>query len=254
MLKSVFLGALVLTSITSAVYAGGPEYISTASTTGSFNAVNVDGYVNVMLRPSSQTSVTTTGAKFNPVQTYVSHHTLYIQTPWRPQTQTGKRPVVTVNLRELDKLTVSGQANVAASNIHSHALSITSEGSGKIKLIGMLNIKNINQTGNNRIYLRWIDSITLSINSSGDGFIYLGGVANTLYARVYGHAVLNAQYLRTKMVQVQTKNEAAAFVYPVTTLRAFANNHGNIYYYAYPKNITRYSIQSGNILQMAWRP
>jgi hypothetical protein len=249
------LMSILMAIVLNTADAGGPEYVSTLPTSGAFNQVDVDGYVNVIIRQAQQSSVTVTGAAFNPLQTHISHHTLYIETSWRSSPNpSGKRPLVMVNMPTLNKLVVNGQANVAGTNLHSDGLNVEAHGSGKIKLIGMINLKSITQTGHNRIYLRWINSNTLSVNSSDEGFIYLGGVAKTIYARLYDHAILNAQYLRTSIVQVQTKNYSSAFVYPVTTLRAFANNNGNIYYYAYPRNMTRYAAQSGNVLQMAWRP
>lgn len=235
--------------------AGGPEYVSTEPTSGGFNQVDVNGYVDVIIRQSGQSSVVTTSASVNPVNTRVSNHRLYIEAPgWSSQLQSIKRPVVSVNLPELTKLVVNGQANVAGTNLHSHGLTIEANGSGKIKLIGMINLKNIQQTGQNRLYLRWIDSDTLTVTSTDAGFIYLGGIAKTVYARLYHRATFNAEYLRANTMQVQTNDYASAFVYPVTTLRAFANDNGNIYYYAYPYHMTRSTSQSGNVLQMAWRP
>ncbi len=78
-------------------------------------------------------------------------------------------------------------------------------------------------------------------------------MAKTLYARLAGNAILGAQYLRANHIQVQTQNNASAYVMPLNTLRAFASGRANIYYYSHPKNLTRDTKQSGNVLQMALR-
>lgn len=223
-----------------------------ASATRSFNEVSIQGYVNVLIRQGAP-AVTVSGDLSKQLLTHVSHHKLYVEAPWQPTIGVVKRPLVTVTLPNLNKLFIDGPANVGGENIRSKHLAIESHGSGKIKLIGVMNLTQIDQTGSNRIYLRWVNSDTLTINAKDRGFIYLGGVAKTLYARVTQQAIFNAQYLRTDIVQVQTKHFAAAFVYPVTTLRAFASEHSNIYYYKYPKYLTRETTQSGNVLQMAWR-
>lgn len=256
MLKIARLALFCTTSILgfNTAAAGGPELVPTLSTS-SFNQIDAAGDVNVIIHGAQHSGIAVISNAKAPVKAQVVHHTLYINAPWIPGPGGLKqRSTVVANVPNLTSLVVNGPANVGGANIHSRGLTISSYGSGKIKLIGEMKVNQINQAGNNRIYLRWVNSTTLSINSKNAGFIYLGGVANVIYARLYDHAILNAQYLRTHIVQVQTKNHAAAFVYPVTTLRAFATNDANIYYYKYPQNLTRDTSQSGNVLQMAWRP
>ena len=79
-------------------------------------------------------------------------------------------------------------------------------------------------------------SNTLTVNSGGQDGIYLVGVvAKTLYARLSGRAVLQAQYLRVTHVHVQTKNSASTYVLPLVTLWAFASGRADIYYIHLPQ-------------------
>ncbi|WP_080744755.1 GIN domain-containing protein [Coxiella burnetii] len=233
----------------SLAYAGGPEYPPTKNV--SVSCVNAEGYFNLILKKGSRIKVTVTSHHLEPLRARIIHHTLYVRAPWLPPIQ--KRPVVTVTMPTLTRLVVNGPTNVRADRLQSSGLSILSLGWGNIQLKGKMKVNHIVQRGQNYISLGWLDSSTLSIDSRGNGSLYLAGVAKMLYARLAGNAILGAQYLRANHIQVQTQNNASAYVMPLNTLRAFASGKANIYYYSYPKNLTRDTKQSGNVLQMAWR-
>lgn len=257
-LMVVFASASMVMPLT---YAGGPDVPSQVHLTkrtlraAAFNRINAGGYFNVVIKgvqPGSKPSVSIATYPAEPLQVRVVNHTLYIKAPWYPLPGLSKRPVVTVRINNLKRLTIFGPTNVRAANMRSQGLNIHASGSGAINLMGVFDVDHIKQSGSNRINIRWVRSRTVYINSSRVGSIRLAGTAKTLYARMLGHSTLHAAYLRTHYVQVQTKNNATAYVCPVYTLRAFASDFGNIYYYKYPKNMTRDTEQSGNVLQMAW--
>lgn len=213
----------------------------------SFNRIDVDGPVDVRIQSARESSVPIADR----VTTHVSRHTLYVDAP--AGTGFWRRPNVLVRLPDLKGLVLNGSASVTG-QVPSSGLNIKAYGTGSVKLLGMIPVQHIEQFGSSHLYLRWVNSDTLSIDNQGNGVIYLGGVARQVYARVADQAVLNATYLRAQKVQVQTTNQAKAYVYPVRTLRAFASDSSTVYYYRYPEHLTRYSEDSGNILQMAWRP
>ena len=239
----------------SAVASSLPSFVQHNVSVSTFDAIHASGYFTVVIvnsRSAKQPAVKVAGYSFEPIQVRVHHHTLYLQSPGHPVPGFNHREIVTVYTDHLEGLTVAGPTNVRGLDIYSNGLMIQSSGTGNILLRGKIQLNRIQQSGDNRINIRWVDSGMLYVNSTGRGSIHLAGVSNVLYARLRGHASLNAQYLRTHDVQVQTKNQSAASVCPTHTLRAFAFDHSNVYYYKYPKNITQYSAQSGNVLQMAW--
>lgn len=256
-----FIGFLVAVSLPVA-YAGGaekpssPHFVKHAMKVSPFDAINAQGYFNVVVvrskKPSKKPKVTISGYPSEPIKVHVSHHTLYLKSPWHPIPGFNRPEVVTVYTNQLKGLTVAGPTSVRAMDLRSNGLDVKSSGTGNILLRGDIKLNQIQQRGHNQISIRWVNSSTIHINSKGSGSIRLAGVAKALFARLRNNATLHTQYLRTHYVQVQTKNEASAYVCPIETLRAFAFDDSNIYYYKYPKNITRQSIQSGNILQMAW--
>lgn len=262
-MRKLYCAVIALMSIISLpiVYAGGlkvtsmPRLHKRTVKVAPFDVINAQGYFDVQLVNSPATrkpGVIVQGYPLEPIQVRVSHHTLYLKSPWHPIPGMNRREIVTVNVNQLKKLTIAGPTNVRGTKVHSNGLTIDANGTGSVLLRGKIKLNRIKQTGQNHIDLRWIDSSTLYVSSDGSGSIRLAGVADTLYARLKNNAALHAQYLRTHFVQVQTKNKSAAFVCPIETLRAFALGDSNVYYYKYPKNVTRYSSQSGNVLQMAW--
>ncbi len=256
------LGLLSVTMAMPLVYAGGPDvpsqihFTKHALSLRAFDQLNVSGYFDVVikgLRPGARPSASVATYSVEPLQVRIVHHTLYVKGPWqRPLPSLKKRPVLIVRINSLKKITVAGPTNVTARNLRGQGVDIYASGFGKINLLGVLNIDHIKQSGSNQITVRWVKSDTVYINSTGAGSIRLAGTARALYARVLGHSTLHAAYLRTHYVQVQATDQAVAYVCPVDTLRAFASNFGNIYYYKYPKNMTLDTEQSGNVLQMAW--
>lgn len=263
-MKAICLMMLACASIAiiPLTYAGGPDVpsqihlIKHTLSARVFDRINASGYFNVVIkgvRPGSKPSVTiVTYHPSESLHTRVVNHTLYIKASWYPLPGLNKRPVVTVRINNLKRLTVSGPTNVKTASMRSQGLNIDALGSGTINLLGVLDVEHIRQRGSNHISVQWVKSKAVYINSKGFGSIRLAGTAKILFARMLGHSRLHAAYLRTHYVQVQTKDNATAYVCPVYTLRAFASNFGNIYYYKYPKNITRDAEQSGNVLQMAW--
>lgn len=258
-MKKISFGivAILLAMGTSFADAGGPDLPKpivrkvshTMKLSSAVNAINANGFFELLIKNSKRSQVRVSTTNFKPVKVYVSHHILFLKTLWKPY-GLNKRPVVTVQIPNLKQLTVNSLVNVKSTRLQARGLTIEAHGSGQIQLAGMLKVNRIDQSGANHINLRWIKSNQLFVKSTGDGHIKLAGVARSLYARLDGHSVLNTRYLRTRFIHVQTKNHATASVDPLTSLRAFAFGNSNIYYYKIPKNITRSSSQSGNVLHI----
>ena len=200
-----------------------------------FNRVNFNGYFNVALKggaSSSRSAMRAIDYPSEPVTARVTRGTLFLTAPSHPLPGLSKRPTVTLYAGPLKKLVVRGSVNVSGVNVNSRGLVIRSQGSGTIKLKGTaIKLNRIHQTGSGRIDVQWVNSGTLYISGRGAGHIRLAGVAKVVYARLGDRARLRAQYLRTGYVQVQTENNSAAYVLAVNTLRAFAMDHANIYYF-----------------------
>lgn len=217
------------------------------------NTLAAGGSFNVVIEKSNHPSLTVMTNALIPIRRTVSNHTLYLQGPELPP-PTNHRATVIVTLPKLSKLIVYGPTHLSGKWESNRNLIIKSYGYGSISLKGIIKVSRIDQTGPNHIDLQWVNSDALSVHSEQGGVIKLAGVARSVSAYLKDDSVFNGEYLRANTVRVQAKERGAAYVYPVTTLSAFASGLGNIYYYTHPQNITRESSESGNILQMAWRP
>ena len=58
---------------------------------------------------------------------------------------------------------------------------------------------------------------------------------------------------RAQHILIQTKNFATAKLLPIQSLRAFATDFSNVYFYKMPDYISRYTRRSGNVLQLGKR-
>lgn len=223
------------------VYAGIPQ-------SHSVTAINAEGCFNLIIKNNSHTNnntKVTISQHAAGVHIYQDNHTLFIQV-FRIF---KKRPVITVSITNLKRLIVNGSVNVTGDQVHSDGLSIISLGSGNIQLRGMMKVDQITQRGANYIALNWVNTTILTIDSKGRGKVFLAGLAQRIYARLRGAAILEAKYLRAKSIQIKTENHSVAYVMPLISLRAFALDKSNIYYYSNPKSLTLNTEELGNILQ-----
>lgn len=182
------------------------------------------------------------------VSSSIKNHVLYLRA-LAPNRVGQPTPTVTVQMHQLDRLEVYGRSTVIGKNISSPALKIRSDNNKLIQLDGKMNSVSINNYGPGDIKLRWVSGKTVTVYSVG-GLVELAGTADQFRVKLRNHAVVDAQYLRAKSVLAQTKDFAIAKVMPLESLRAFASGFSNIYFYKSPENLSRYSIQSGNILQL----
>lgn len=157
-------------------------------------------------------------------------------------------------INTLNRLTLSDTSQVAGTNIHSKGLVIRDSSSGKLRLRGIFPVKQIDQSGNGEIDLQWLNSQEIVVDLRDKAKLRLAGVASELYAKLSDQAELDAIGLRTKHLWVRTQQIAVARVLPVDSLKAFANDQSNIFYYKTPGQLQRDTSESGNVLQADSRP
>ncbi len=222
---------------------------------GSFDAMVVSGNIQVTLLPVDQSDSHTLTMAHPSSQSYVisvKKHILTIRqtTPWWIST---KPAVVTVDVTALKKLSLFDAVSVSAQSFNTSSLAIDADTSGNIDLDGKVGLNSLLLKGPGGVHVRWVDSPSLHIDSSGDSSIELSGNVGQMHVRLSGHSALQAEYLRADSIAIQAYRFAKAQVMPLTTLNAYAHDNSNIFYYKTPKYFTRFTSQSGNVLQMQWR-
>tara|TARA_B100001093_G_scaffold517931_1_gene600999 strand:+ start:6610 stop:7428 length:819 start_codon:yes stop_codon:yes gene_type:complete len=222
---------------------------------GSFDSIVISGNIKVVLLPSHRSgshSLTMTSPSTQSYSIDVKNSVLSIRqiTPWWITTQSA---TVKVDVSTLKKLSLFDAAAVSATSFKTSSLTIDADTSGDINLDGQVGLKSLILKGPGNVHVRWVDTPSLNIDSHGDGAIDLSGTVGQMHVRLSGHSQLEAENLRADSIAIQTYHFAKAQVMPMTTLNAFAHDFSNILYYRTPKYFTRFTSQSGNILQMQWR-
>ena len=177
-----------------------------------------------------------------------SNGVLYIDnpTPYR-------RIKITLSMPQLASLTVRGAVHVVGDHIKSRGLILSDSSSDNVMLNGMMNVASVSAHGSGNISLRWVKSSLLTVNSDGQGVIRMAGLASILRARLSNQAKFAGQFLRAKEAMVRTDQVAAANIFPINAVQAFAYDFSNIYLYHAPKSLNRITMQSGNVFQKDWR-
>jgi len=217
-----------------------------------FTGIHANGNLSITLNPGN--------ARYqvvkNPNQQYVSAtvkgRQLYLNEVTVPHHQ-PQRVHVTVRMNQLHTIDTTGKVSIKAKNIRASHLHIHASGQSHVNLAGNMDVRQINASQNAHVFLRWVNSKQLQIHESGRAYTKISGVANQVQAKVKNASILNATYLRTQHMWAQTQNSARISTLPINSLRAFASDQSNIYFYKMPAHLTRLSTGSGNILQLDWR-
>ncbi len=215
-----------------------------------FNAISIRGPVKVLIEqiPEPGDNFFQMPAKqHSPVSVKIKNNTLYIEADESRQTTQ-----VNVGLYQLNQLMIDGEASVNSHHLISSSLSIDANTSGTIDLSGMITLDRLLTSGKGLIRIQWINSPRLRIDASSNSQIELAGVAGSVEMRLRDQSEFQGQYLRIDRIFVQTKDSSNAKLLVNDSLRAFAYDHSNIYYYKRPAELTEFTAGSGNILQLGW--
>lgn len=118
---------------------------------------------------------------------------------------------------------------------------------------------NIYSPALDRIYLQGaghVNAVGLSqphlrIILDGSGYAFLAGRVERYEATLTGTARLNAKCLYSRMIFVNTTDQAQAEILTVTDgVSAFASGNSDIYYYSDPDMVAPYTRQSGSVMRM----
>lgn len=253
-MKKFILFTLLVFTVTSVFAAKkipNPKHTKTKTSLPAFSSIHVTGFVKVIIHGTnskSPKSTAVTSHHSNQVSIKIRHHTLYIRS-LKSALPRRKASIVKVRMYRLNKLDVYGRASVTAKNIKSDGLYLRADTIHPITLDGILIVDRIINYGPSKIKIRWVKGKAISIRSMA-GRITLAGNVAELRAKLRNHAVLDAQYLRTQHALIQAKDYATAKIQPVQSLRAFASDNSNVYFYKNPEHISRNTSGSGNILQL----
>lgn len=247
----------ILIGMSTPVSYGDPDIPSPQATKSSqklpdFTTISVRGPIKLMIEQPAQgqsNSFRIKGEQHSPISVNVSENTLYLKAD-----ESAKSTSAKVEVAELNHLIVDGGAAVSSSHLNTTSLSIDANTSGPIDLMGMVNLDRILSSGSGDIHIQWVNSSRLRIDGSSKSKFTLAGVAGSVELRLKDESQFEGQYLRIDDIFVQTRDYSTAKLLVNNSLRGFAYDHSNIYYYKRPSEITEYTSGSGNILQLQWRP
>lgn len=178
---------------------------------------------------------------------------LYIGNISRSSANSPRRNVeVILYTSNLRRLFISGNNRVCGRDIaECCGLELTTCGSGSVCLTGPTHLKRIMNTGNTVIDVNQLDTDHLHIVSTCAGKITLAGRAGLLLIRAFGCTTTDARCVCAHTGFIQSGNNAFVMVRITGSLRAFAANSSNIYYFTTPMDIVTHNTGSSNILQYA---
>jgi Putative auto-transporter adhesin, head GIN domain len=215
-----------------------------------FNVISVRGPIHLILQQTADSAENFFQIAENqnsPVNVSVREGALYLQAEG-----SGSATVATVGVSQLSHLIVDSGASVSSDQLTSSGLSIDASTSGDIQLRGMVKLDRILSSGSGLIDIQWVDSSRLRIEANHASKIQLAGIADSVEMRLSDESQFQGKYLRIDRIYVQTKDDSTAKLLVNGSLRAFAYDHSNIYYYKKPAELTEFTAGSGNILQLGW--
>lgn len=226
-----------------------------------FNSIETDGDFDIQIH-TSRTNRVLIQQTASDIDSRVEGGVLHLVVIPPPEDKTAKHsdeppmpmePIkVTVWMPELQTLHLNGTDSVMGDPIYSQWLNIEGEGQSHVILRGLINVNKINIHGASDVSLRWVQSQHLIVRGYDTSEIFLAGTADVLDAKLMDDAHLDARYLRSHTVLVQTEGGAKANVLALNSLNAFASGDSNIYYYKSPRYQLAQTEFMGNVLQLGY--
>lgn len=227
-----------------------PQVTQIPQKLGVFTGISVRGPIQLVLEQtndSQENFLQFVEGQHSPTSFSVKNDILYLQAD-----NTTAPTLIKVGVAELHQLMVDDGASVKSSQLTSSSLSIDANTSGSIELLGMITLEQVLSSGSGAIHVQWVDSPSLRVEGSGHSLIQLAGIAGSVEMRLRDSSQFQGQYLRIDQIFVQTKDYSSAKLLVNNSLRAFAYDHSNVYYYKKPAELTEFTAGSGNILQLGW--
>jgi hypothetical protein len=216
-----------------------------------FTVISVRGPIKLTIEQAGENQGNSFQIQENqssPLSVNVKENTLYLKAD-----ESSQNTSAIVKVSQLHQLIVDEGASVVSNRLNTTSLSIDANTSGAIDLMGMINLDRILSSGTGTIHIQWVDSPRLRIDGTDKSKITLAGVAGSVELRLKDQSQFEGQYLRIDDIFAQTRDYSTAKLMVNNSLRGFAYDHSNIYYYKRPAEITEYTSGSGNILQLQWR-
>ena len=173
----------------------------------------------------------------------VRNHILYLKSD-QPSS-------VTLYMPSIEYIATYNNASIKGYNVRSQGLVIKSLNNSHILLNGQINLKAINSSDKSQVYIDWAKGNDIAVTLNNSSQIRLSGSTKQMHIQIQDHAILQAHFLRSQSTFVEASGNTIATVDAEKTLRGFATDSANIYYYGYPTNLTRFTKKNGNILAMA---
>lgn len=215
-LLSFFLGFILLNTAYSQGVRGDGNVVTETRPVSSFNAIVVNGSVDVYLSQEEETSVTVEADQNlqEIILTEVEGNTLYISE--RKNIRKAESRKVYVNFQQINSLIAKGATDVySRTPIQAETLEVGISGASDVTL---------------EVH---VDELICRIKGAADG--YLSGQAKAMIARVSGSSDLEAGKLITQTCQVEASGASDAQVHATESLDAKASGSSDIEYYGNPE-------------------
>lgn len=213
-----------------------------------FNQLTIIGPANVIVTQGKQQTLTLLG-DHETLGKYVvrnGRNGLFVQAPFdRPYCST-----IYITTSFLQKMRVGPGVLLQANKLEVLNLQVVGQGESDINVKGQIFAARveIEQQGQGKIAFFWLASDKVTVRSNKNGVVYLAGQTYRLFANLADHAYLDAKYLRTNQVMVQTEDSARADVLPLDSLRASTIDSSIVGYYHRPPDFQINSEDSSNVL------
>ena len=217
-----------------------------------FSNIDGTGKLNISIVPVSTSaheyfSVSEAKHGDSHVSAHIRNHTLYLH-------QSGSAAShVTIHMNTLNHLSLYGNGDITAKDIHSQGLNLHTNTNGKINLNGMIKVNEIAVSGPSQVTMKWISGNNVVLYSDNHARINIAGNVGTVRAKISGHSFLNAKNLRAHHTWIVTRNYAQAEILSTASLQAYPEGDSNIYYYKNPQLLNSINKSAGNTLQLGWK-
>lgn len=151
---------------------------------------------------------------------------------------------------DLRQLTATGNTQLEIENIRTRDLRVKLSGHAKVTLHGVMHLKDLHLSEQAWLSLYWLDTTNLKLDLSDQAYLQIAGQAKLLDGQIWDKAQMNAQYLRVLDLYLKTHDASIAKISTLRREHVVAADRSDIYFYHLPTLRSNHMVGEGSVLDM----
>lgn len=160
----------------------------------------------------------------------------------------GERPVITIGLPLLKKMTINGNSDAVINSVHGSFFKLGLNGSGSVVFDGASEELKVEINGSGDASSTSFDAKENEVEINGSGTIALVGDCENLEIEINGAGDFQGQNFKCSRVEIDILGSGDVDIFAVDSLEVEVIGSGDVNVYGNPKKVTDHSSKKNHIM------